>query len=68
MNKSELIAAMAVKTGETKKSAEANLNAFIEAVTESLVKGEKVQLVGSGSFETRKKQLEKEETQELKKK
>ena len=38
MNKSELIAAMAAKTGETKKSAEANLNAFIETVSEALVK------------------------------
>lgn len=59
MNKSELIAAMAAKTGETKKSAEANLNAFIEAVSEALVKGEKVQLVGFGSFETRKKAARK---------
>ena len=60
MNKSELIAAMAAKTGETKKSAEANLNAFIEVVTEALVKGDKVQLVGFGSFETRKKAARKD--------
>lgn len=59
MNKSELIAAMAAKTGETKKSAEANLNAFIETVSEALVKGDKVQLVGFGSFETRKKAARK---------
>ncbi len=59
MNKSELVAAMAAKTGETKKSAEANLNAFTEAVAEALVKGEKVQLVGFGSFETRKKAARK---------
>lgn len=59
MNKAELIAAMAAKTGETKKSAEANLNAFIETVTEALVKGDKVQLVGFGSFETRKKAARK---------
>ena len=59
MNKSELIAAMAAKTGETKKSAEANLNAFIEVVTEALVKADKVQLVGFGSFETRKKAARK---------
>ncbi len=59
MNKSELIAAMAAKTGETKKSAEANLNAFIETVTEALVKEDKVQLVGFGSFETRKKAARK---------
>ncbi len=55
MNKSDLIAAMAEKTGETKKSAEASLDAFISAVTESLKKGEKVQLVGFGSFEVRKR-------------
>ena len=38
MNKAELIAAMAAKTGETKKAAEASLNAFVEAVTEALEK------------------------------
>ena len=43
MNKSDLIAAMAAKTGSTKKSAEASLEAFVSAVTESLKKGEKVQ-------------------------
>ena len=59
MNKSELIAAMAAKTGETKKSAEAKLNAFIETGTEAIVKGDKVQLVGFGSFETRKKAARK---------
>lgn len=59
MNKSELIAAIAAKTGETKKSAEANLNAFTETVAQALVKGEKVQLVGFGSFETRKKAARK---------
>ena len=41
MNKAELIAAMAAKTGETKKAAEASVNAFVEVVTESLKKGEK---------------------------
>ena len=59
MNKSELIAAIAAKTGETKKSAEATVNAFVEAVTESLVKGDKVQLVGFGSFEVRKRAARK---------
>ena len=68
MNKSELIAAIAAKTGETKKSAEASVNAFVEVVTEALTKGDKVQLVGFGSFEVRKEQLEKEETHKLKKK
>lgn len=41
MNKAELIAAMAAKTGETKKAAEASVNAFVEVVTESLKKRRK---------------------------
>ena len=59
MNKSDLISAIAAKTGETKKSAEASLNAVTEAITEALVKGEKVQLVGFGSFEVRKRAARK---------
>ena len=59
MNKSELIAAIAAKTGETKKSAEASVNAFVDVVTESLVKGDKVQLVGFGTFEVRKRAARK---------
>jgi len=53
MNKAELIAAMAAKTGETKKNAEESLNAFVSVVTEALKKGEKVQLVGFGSYEVK---------------
>ncbi len=59
MNKSEIIAAMAEKTGETKKNTEAALNAFVEVVTDSLVKGEKVQLVGFGSFDVKKRAARK---------
>ena len=59
MNKSDLIAAIAAKTGETKKGAEASVNAFVEVITESLAKGEKVQLVGFGSFEVRKRAARK---------
>ena len=59
MNKADLIAAIAAKTGETKKSAEASVNAFVDVVTESLVKGDKVQLVGFGSFEVRKRAARK---------
>ena len=55
MNKTELIAAIAAKTGETKKDAEATLNAFVNVVSETLAKGDKVQLVGFGSFETRER-------------
>ena len=46
MNKTELIAAIAAKSELTKKDAEKALSAFEEAVTEALVAGEKVQLVG----------------------
>ena len=51
MNKSELIASMAEKSKLTKKDAEVALKAFIESVEEALEKGEKVQLVGFGTFE-----------------
>ncbi len=51
MNKTELIAAMADKAGISKKDSEAALKAFIDTVTEELQKGEKVQLVGFGTFE-----------------
>ncbi len=59
MNKSDLVAAIAAKTGDTKKSAEETLNAFVDVVTEALVKGDKVQLVGFGSFEVRKRAARK---------
>ena len=52
MNKAELIAAVAAQTGETKKGAEATINAFVNTVMETL----------------EKEQLEKEETHKLKKK
>ena len=59
MNKSDLIAAIAAKTGETKKAAEETVNAFVSVVTGALKKGEKVQLVGFGSFEVRKRAARK---------
>ena len=59
MNKAELIAAIAAKTGDTKKAAEASVNAVIETVTNALVEGDKVQLVGFGSFEVRKRAARK---------
>ena len=55
MNKAELVAAIAAKTGDTKKGAEASVNAFVEVITDALAKGDKVQLVGFGSFEVRKR-------------
>ncbi len=59
MNKSDLIAAIAAKTETTKKSAEASLNAVTDIITDALIKGEKVQLVGFGSFEVRKRAARK---------
>ena len=51
MNKSKLVAAIAEKTDMTKKDAEKALVAFEEIVTEALKDGEKIQLVGFGTFE-----------------
>jgi DNA-binding protein HU-beta len=55
MNKSELVAALAEKSGLTKKDAESALNAFTETITGALVKGEKIQLIGFGTFEAKKR-------------
>ena len=51
MNRTELVAAMAEKTQLSKKDAEAALKAFVGVVSEEMKKGEKVQLVGFGTFE-----------------
>ena len=51
MNKTELIATVAENAGLTKKDAERVVNAAIDAITASLVKGEKVQISGFGTFE-----------------
>ena len=51
MNRVELVAAMADKAGLAKKDAEKALKAFTDVVAEELKKGEKVQLVGFGTFE-----------------
>ena len=50
MNKTELINAMAEKAGLSKVDAKKALDAFVEAVSESLVKGDKVALIGFGTF------------------
>ena len=52
MNKTELIAAVAQQAELSKKDSEKALKAFVDVVTEELKKGEKVQLVGFGTFET----------------
>ncbi len=51
MNKAELVAAMADKADLSRKDAEAALKAFTDVVAEELKKGEKIQLVGFGTFE-----------------
>lgn len=56
MNKTELVAAMAEKTELSKKDAEKALKAFTDVVAEELKKGEKVQLVGFGTFEVAKRE------------
>ena len=53
MNKTELIAVTAENAGMTKKDTERVLNAAIDAITARLMKGEKVQLSGFGTFETK---------------
>lgn len=55
MNKAELVAAVAEKTGSTKKEAEAAVNAIVNSVEEALVAGDKVQLIGFGTFEVRER-------------
>ena len=60
MNKNELVTEIyskikATKKDATKKDAEAGLNAVIAAITEALAEGEKVQLIGFGTFETKER-------------
>lgn len=56
MNKTELIAQVAEKAGLSKKDAEKALNATVDTITEALAAGDKVQLVGFGGFETKKRE------------
>ena len=55
VNKSELINALAEKTSFSKKDAEKALNAFVETINTALAKGEKVQLIGFGTFDVKKR-------------
>ena len=55
MNKAELVAAVAEKTGLSKKDTEKTVNAALDAIIDSLVAGEKVQLVGFGAFEVKER-------------
>ncbi|MBQ3644823.1 MAG: HU family DNA-binding protein [Candidatus Riflebacteria bacterium] len=59
MNKSELVKAIAKKAEVTNAAAQAVLEAFVEAVKGSLKKGDKVQLIGFGSFSTVKREARK---------
>ena len=56
MNKAELVAAVAEKTALSKKDSEKAVNAAFEAITAALVGGDKVQLVGFGTFETKQRE------------
>lgn len=55
MNKTDLINNIATKSSLTKKDVESVLNGFFGEVTDALSKGDKVQLIGFGTFETRKR-------------
>ena len=59
MNKNELIAVVAEKCEMTKKDTDVIVNAVLDSITEALVKGEKVQLVGFGSFEVKERAAHK---------
>lgn len=56
MNKAELVAKIAEKCKFTKKDADSAVDAFVGSVTEALKDGDKVQLIGFGTFETRKRE------------
>ncbi|HZG55800.1 HU family DNA-binding protein [Paenibacillus sp.] len=55
MNKQDLINSISEKSGLTKKDVESVLNSFLGEVTDALSSGDKVQLIGFGTFETRKR-------------
>ena len=59
MNKSELVEAVHARLGGTKKAAEEAVNVFVDVVTEELGKGNRVQLVGFGTFEVRNRAARK---------
>ena len=55
MNKAELVTAVAEKAGLSKKDSEKAINAAFDAITDALVAGDKVQLVGFGAFEVKER-------------
>lgn len=56
MNKTELVAQVAARLGISKKDAEASVNATLETIAATLAEGDKVQLVGFGTFETKQRE------------
>jgi DNA-binding protein HU-beta len=56
MTKADFVSAVAAKTGFSKKDAEKAVNAFTGVISETLISGESVQLIGFGTFEVRDKQ------------
>lgn len=67
MNKSELVRSMSEKGDITKADAEKALNAFLESVEEALVNGDRVQLIGFGTFEVRERAARKGRNPQTKK-
>ncbi|MBR3325570.1 MAG: HU family DNA-binding protein [Clostridia bacterium] len=59
MNKSDLVSAVAGKANVSKKAADAAVAAVFDSIKDALSKGEKVQLIGFGTFETRKRAARK---------
>ena len=59
MNKTELVEAIAKKTGLSKKDSEAAVKAFVEVVSTQLKKKDKVQLIGFGTFEVKERAARK---------
>ncbi len=59
MNKADLVASMAENGELSKKDAEKALNAFLQSVEEALTSGDKIQIVGFGSFEVRRRAARK---------
>ena len=67
MNKTELVASVAEKSGLTKKDSEKAVNALFASIEEALVAGDKVQLVGFGTFEVRERKERKGQNPQTKK-
>ena len=59
MNKTELVASVAEKTGLTKKDAEKAVNALFDSVQDALTAGDKVQMIGFGTFEVKERAARK---------